>query len=97
MERPHPWRVFWSPDIHRWVACRWDEKGGVCTAKNLEAHAAFKTVGKFLRFENAEAKIGTQMWVQNGNVECDVLRMVPKTQVVEAEVVRAGAAARGPR
>lgn len=97
MERPHDWRVFWNEKVHLWQACRWDDIGGTCRAKDLDVRAPFDTVGPFLRFRDAEAKIGTLTWIMNENLVVDVLRLVPLTQVVSVDAIMSGIAARGPR
>ena len=95
-EPTHDWRVWYDPDTRLWCARRWDEVGGICTADRLFASARFETDGRFLRFQAAEAKIGTETWIQNQNVHTAVLRMVPLSQFVPMPVVASMSEARGP-
>jgi hypothetical protein len=82
----HDWRVWWDPQIRKWKACRWDEKGGVITASKLVCSTRFETDGEYMRVKG-EAKIGFANVLTNSHVDTEVLRLLPRSQFVQVPTI----------
>lgn len=81
----HTYRI-WHDDVAAvWVAQQ-EGAGGKAMAQKL-AHERVESDGRFLRFLEAECKIGTDIWLQNANRDAPVVRVMPRSQFVAVPVM----------
>ena len=91
------YRLRYEPLINMWVCGPVDGPGGTCKASSFISTERLVSDGRFLRFYKAEAKEGTQEWLQNGDMAMDELRIMPISQFVGVPVVaQAGSAMKVP-
>jgi len=78
----------WFDELASCWNCRpLDTPGGVVRSARLQSTDRCESDGRFLRFFHAEIKIGTDRWLQTGDVMADELRIMPRSQFVHCPVV----------
>lgn len=85
---PHDQRVWFDAIMGMWRVCRWDQIGGIVSAKHFETnHLAFQTEGQFMRFSKSVVQIGGTVYEFDSDVTAEYMRLMPAPINIEMPVV----------